>query len=43
MLLNKILKQEMKIKIFEARQKHVKDILKLINELADFEKLEPPR
>jgi GNAT superfamily N-acetyltransferase len=32
----------MKIKIFQPRRKHAKDIIKLINELADFEKLEPP-
>ncbi len=32
----------MKIKIFKASRNDFKDILKLINELAMFEKLEPP-
>jgi GNAT superfamily N-acetyltransferase len=32
----------MNIKVFKARKKNSKDIIKLINELAQFEKLEPP-
>lgn len=32
----------MDYKIFKAGKKHAKDILRLINELADFEKLPPP-
>ncbi len=32
----------MKIKIFKAKKRHTEDIIRLINELARFEKLEPP-
>jgi len=32
----------MNLKIFKAKKKHSKDIIRLINKLAEFEKLEPP-
>jgi len=32
----------MNLKIFKANKKHAKDIIRLINELAQFEKLTPP-